>query len=294
MVQASSGGDRLETVLEVSDSDFDAEVIQRSHTTPVVVDFWAPWCGPCHMLGPILETLAAEAKGAWRLAKVNVDMNQALAMRYGVQGIPAVKAFKNGRVFSEFVGAQPEPNVRKFVEELGPSPVDGIVEQGLQAEMSDATEKAEQLYRQALAAEPSHPRALLGLGRCLVSGDRFEEAAEALQKVPRTAAEREEADTLLATARFRRDSSLTGGEMAARRRLAAHPDDLEARLDLASALAAKGAHREALEGLFEVMERDGGEYRDRARRSIVDLFSLLGEGDELTKEYRPRLAALLW
>jgi putative thioredoxin len=246
------------------------------------------------MLGPILERLAEEAGGAWTLAKVDTDRNQSLAGRFGIQGIPAVKAFRNGRVVSEFVGAQPEPVVREFIAALGPSEADGAADKARGYELAGELDRAEEEYRRAIELDPQHSEALLGLGRVLVARDRYTDAIEVLEKVPLGTVERREAETTLSAARFRSDAELTGGEIGARRRLAADPGDLDARLALATALAAKGSYREALEGLLAVMERDSGEHRDRARKAVLDIFNLLGDEHELTVEYRARLATLLW
>lgn len=284
----------LNPVIEVTDRDFGQKVIEQSRTVPVVVDFWAPWCGPCRMIGPILERLANEANGAWVLAKLNVDNNQQTAARYGIQGIPAVKGFRDGKVAAEFVGAVPEPQVRRFLQQLLPGKADGAVRQGLQAEATGNLKQAEATYREALREDAAHPVALLGLGRVLFQQDSYDEALATLQRIPAGRPERSEADGWIAKISFRQQAALSGGEIEARRKLAANPNDLDARLALASALAAKGSYREALEGLLEVVRRDRGAYRDQARRSMLSIFALLGDGHELTQEYRPQLAMLLF
>jgi putative thioredoxin len=282
------------TALDVTAADFERTVIARSREVLVVVDFWAPWCGPCRMLGPILERLASEAAGAWVLAKLDTDQNPSLAARFEIQGIPAVKAFRNGRVVAEFVGAQPESTVRAWLRPLLPSPADGLVAQAQALEAQGDLTRAEAVYTDALHIEPSHAAALLGLGRVQVAGDRFDAAVDTLSHVPRDRPERAEADSWLALARFRRDAGLSGGEVAARRRLAANPDDVTARLDLANALAAKGSYREALEGLLAVLQGNDGPARKQAQAAMLAIFDLLGDNDALTREYRPRLAAALW
>lgn len=284
----------MNAVIDVSDHDFQQQVIEQSHHRPVVVDFWAPWCGPCRMIGPVLERLAAEANGAWVLAKLNVDHNPQTAGRFGIQGIPAVKGFRNGRVVSEFVGAQPEPQIRRFIDQLTPRPADGLAADGQRLEAQGKLAQAETAYRQALASDASHPAALLGLGRVLFQRDQFEEALAAWQRVPPGQPERGEAESWIAKANFRQQAALSGGEVEARRRLATHPDDLEARLALAAAMAAKGSYREALEGYLEVVRRDRGAFRNQARQAMLSLFSILGDEHPLTGEYRPQLAMLLF
>ena len=284
----------INTIIEVTDQDFARTVIEQSRRVPVVVDFWAPWCGPCRMIGPVLERLASEANGAWVLAKLNVDNNQQTAARYGIQGIPAVKGFRDGQVVSEFVGAVPEPQIRRFIDQLVPSAADIMAKQGQQFEAAGQDASAMAAYRRALVSNPNHPAALLGLGRLLVKQDQYQEAVSTLQRVPFGKPERAEAEGLIAKASFRQQSDLTGGEVEARRKLAANPDDLDARLALASAMAAKGSYREALEGYLEVVRRDRGAFRDHARRDMLALFTVLGDENELTLEYRPQLAILLF
>jgi putative thioredoxin len=246
------------------------------------------------MLGPILERLAREGAGRWRLARVNTDECPSLGMRFGVQGIPAVKAFRDGAVVAEFVGAQPEPNVRQFVAKLLDNRADDAYRRGRRAELAGDTEGAAGHYEEALAVDSDHADALVGLGRVRMVQDRLDEAMTALARVPAGSPQRPEADGLTARARFRQQAGITGGEVEARRRISANPHDLEARLTLASLLADKGRHREALEALLAVIERDRGVYGERARQDALALFQLLGDGSDLTREYRPRLAALLF
>jgi putative thioredoxin len=246
------------------------------------------------MIGPVLERLASEANGAWILAKLNVDHNPQTASRYGIQGIPAVKGFRNGQVVSEFVGAVPEPQIRRFVAQLAPSAADTMAAEGQRLEAAGNLAQAETAYRHALRSDASHPASLLGLGRMLFLRDLFDEALATLQRVPFGKPERREAEGWIAKASFRQQAALSGGEVEARRRLAANQDDLDARLALAAAMAAKNNYREALEGYLEVVRRDRNAYRSQARQAMLGLFTLLGDDHELTREYRPQLAMLLF
>lgn len=289
-----AGQTKTSPIIDVTDGDFQEKVIEQSRTVPVVVDFWAPWCGPCRMIGPVLERLANEANGAWILAKLNVDHNPQTAGRYGIQGIPAVKGFRDGQVAAEFVGAVPEPQIRRFVDQLVPSRADHLAVNARAMEKAGNEVRAEELYRQALQEDGNHAAALLGLGRVLFQQDRYDEALSTLQRVPMGRPERTEAESWIAKAGFRQQAAISGGEIEARRKLAANPDDLDARLALSAAQAAKGSYREALEGLMEVVRRDRGSYRDQARRNMISLFAMLGDDHELTQEYRPQLAILLY
>ncbi len=287
-------GTQRVVIENVGTAEFAEKVLRRSNTVPVVVDFWAPWCGPCRMLGPILERLASEADGEWVLAKVNTDEHPSLAQQLGVQGIPTVKAFRNGRVVAEFVGYQPESEVRQFLQGLLPSGADRLAGSARRRELAGDLKAAEAGYRQALAEEPDHPLALLGLGRLLFAAGDYDAAAKYLEAVPRTSSERDEAEAWLGQARFRRDAALTGGEVDARRRLSADPNDIGARLDLATALAARGAYREALEGLLALVRGADRQAAERARAAMLDVFRVLGDEHELTQQYRSLLATSLW
>lgn len=280
-------------VIDVSEQTFATEVIERSKTTPVVVDFWAEWCGPCRVLGPILERLATEFNGAFILAKVDVDQNQRLSMQYHVQGIPAVKAFYDGNVVGEFTGALPEPQVRKFVQSLVPSPADLLARQAYDWEMSGQLPMAVANYRQALAEDPDHPHALIGLGRTLLAQGEVDEAIEILDKVPAGLSERAVADALIASARFQQEAE---GQTEAELRVKVEADanDVASRYALGSLLASQERYLEALDEFLEVVRRDREYKDDGARKAMLALFTTIGESDPLTREYRQKLANVLF
>ena len=238
----------------VDEAGFEAQVLERSKTVPVVVDFWADWCGPCKQLTPVLERATAAREGKVELAKVDVDANQRLAAAFGVQGIPAVKAFRDGKVASEFTGAVPPAEVERFFDALVPSEADELVEAG-----------DEDSLRRALAADPRHATARGELARILIQRGDTDEALEVLGET---------------TGDFVADG------LAARARLA---DDER----LAPAFEAwdRGDYREALERFQEALADP--ERRDDVRRMMVAIFTELGPQDPLATEYRRRLASAL-
>jgi putative thioredoxin len=280
-------------ILDVGDADFAREVLDHSARVPVIVDFWAPWCGPCRQLGPALERAVAEQGGAVRLAKVNVDQSPGVARQFGVQSIPLVLAFKDRAPVAEFVGAQPEPVVRRFVASLLPSEADRLVREAGELFAAGQANAAEERLRAALEQDPRHPRALLGLARALGAAGRSDEALALLERISAAPAAIEQEAARLA-AELRTASAPSADLAAQRARVAAAPDDLAARLELGRALAAARQYEEALRELLAVVERDKSFADEAARRAMVDIFGLLGGEHPLVAEYRPALARVLF
>lgn len=280
-------------IIEVNERTFVTEVLERSQTVPVVVDFWAEWCGPCHMLGPTLERLATEYNGAFVLAKVDVDQNPNLARQFGIQGIPAVKAFRNHQVVNEFTGALPEPQVRRFLETLIPSPADIYTQEGQALEAQGQTAQAIKKYRAALAEKADHYPALLGLGRALMQEEQFDEAVSTLEKIPPGVSERSAADALLANLQFQKYAA-GHNEAELRANLKANPVDIPSRYALASLLALKNQPEAAMDQFLEVIRRDRQYNDDGARKAILALLTTLGENHPDTAVYRQKLANALF
>ena len=278
-------------VIEVNERDFQAQVLERSRTTPVVVDFWAPWCGPCRVLGPTLERLAAESKGAFVLAKVNVDNNQRLAQMFRVQGIPAVKAFRDGRVVDEFTGALPESQVRAWLKKLAPAPANDALAGAIALEERDPAEAAAR-YRLALGDDPENIDALVGLGRVLVlQGEP--EGAEALRQVPASAPQYAQAQGWLGLADlFAQVNGASPEQLASQ--VASNPNDFEARYQLAARLASQRKYGDAIDQLLAIVERNRAFRDDGARKSLLALFAALGDQNPLVVDGRRRLANALF
>jgi putative thioredoxin len=273
-------------------ADFDRDVLEASKRTPVVVDFWAPWCGPCRALKPILEKLAAESGGKFLLAKVNTDENPEIAQRYGVRGIPNVKAFVDGKLANEFTGAQPESAVRRFLETVVPSPAEAL-RRGAQEDVAHGDfDAAETKLRQAIGLDATADDARVDLAALLAARQDLAGAEAQLAAIPDHRRD-ERATNLLTRIGLERKRVSLPDAATLKAHVNAQPADLDARLAYAERLAADAAYRAALDELLEVVRRDRGEHRERARKAILEVFGLAADEPDLVSEYRRALASAL-
>jgi putative thioredoxin len=271
-------------IIEVSEADFEYQVIAYSQQTPVVVDFWAEWCGPCRMLGPMLERMTREANGAFRLAKVNVDENPSLARRYNIRSIPAVKAFRDGQVVAEFMGAQPEPRVREFIRQLAPGEFDLALgkAQNLLGKMDWPA--AEAAFRQVYEENPDQPAARLGLIKSLLFQGKAGEARELMRGFP-------DSKELAAAEKMRPlvevlDWVKQNGGFS--------EDPLEAAYMNALRLVKRGNLPAAMDGILDILRQDKRYRNGETRQVMLALFEMLGDENPLTREYRNELSMVLF
>jgi putative thioredoxin len=273
-------------IVDVNEADFEYQVIAYSKNIPVVVDFWAEWCSPCKILGPMLERLALEAQGSFRLAKVNVDENPNLAIRYNVRSIPTVKAFQDGGVVAELVGLQPEPRLRDFIQDLAPSQSSLALEKAFSLLEMQEPQSAEEAFRSVLDQSPQSTAAMLGLAKSLLLQGEIEEGRYLLDNFP--ASKEYSASELLrplASALEREENEVLELDEV-------EPDEASYRNALR--LVTHGNIPAALDGLLDVLRQDK-QYRDgEARKVFLALLELLGENNPLARQYRNELASVLF
>lgn len=274
-----------ENILDVNEATFESEVVLRSHQTPVVVDFWATWCGPCSMLTPILERQAIESGGGFYLAKVNVDESPNLAIRYGVRGIPAVKAFVDGEVVAEFVGAQPETRVNLFIQNLVPSQADKELEGAQSLLATRHWPDAEKAFSEAYQADDSNAAAALGLVKAQLMQGKGSQALRVLNRFP-AGSEWAAAEGLKPLA-----------ELLSEVERSEPPSDeeaLAASLHQAARLIGRGNLPAAMDGLLDILRQDKRHREGLPKQVMLALFTLLGDDDPVTREYRDELASVLF
>ena len=280
---------------------FATDVLEASREVPVIVDFWAPWCGPCKQLGPLLEKVVAEANGAVKMVKVNIDENQEIARQLRIQSIPAVFAFKDGQPVDGFMGAIPESQVRQFVAGLaggghgGHDHAEEVLAVAQEAFDAGDVTQAAQAYAHVLQDEPGHPKAVAGLARCYLKSGDVERAKTTLQLVRPDAANDEAIVAVQAELKLREQSAAAvSGLEAAKSKVEANPADLQARYDYALALDGADNRDEALTQLLDIVRRDRKWNDDAARKHLVTLFEAMGPADPRTIDARKRLSSILF
>ena len=282
-------------IKEGTDASFVADVIEASKTQPVIVDFWATWCGPCKQLTPALEKAVLAAKGAVKLVKIDVDKNPGFAGQLRVQSIPTVYAFVDGRPVDAFMGAVPESQLKAFIEKLvgpvGPSEVAQILDMAKESLDLGDVGGAAQAYAQALQMEPDNVKAIAGLARCYLNGGDIERAAEVVQMAPEGAKDVDLDGVKAALALAAQGAAETGG---LEQRLARDPDDHEARFELAKALAGRGELAQAADHLLNIIARDRSWNDEAARKQLLTVFEAAGPTSDVAKQGRRRLSSILF
>jgi putative thioredoxin len=291
------GGGETDLIKNTTTKDFLRDVIEASREVPVLVDFWAPWCGPCRQLTPILEKAVRAAKGAVRLVKLNIDEQPQIPGQMGVQSIPAVFAFQDGRPVDGFMGALPESRVNDFIARLiGDSAGDTAADlEAAEAALSAGdVNSAAQLFGEVLQKDRENAQALAGLAKCYIKTGDLVRAEQTLALVPPAKADSSPVASARAALELARKTPAAGDIETLRAKLAADPKDPQARFDLALALNAKGDRSGALDELLAVVAKNRGWNDDAARKQLLQLFDAWGPADPSTIAGRQRLSSLLF
>lgn len=283
---------------DISTAEFMPEVIEASNNQPVVVDFWAPWCGPCKQLTPIIEKVVAETNGAVKLVKMNIEDHPEIAGQMGVQSIPAVVAFKGGRPAEAFMGAKPESEVREFIRkvagEMEPSPLDQALEQAKQMVETGETAQACAIYGQILQQVPDNVTAICGLGNLYLEANEIEKAELLLEQLSENQRSETDVVSLVAAIELAKQADDLGevGELMAL--VEQEPNNHQARFDLSIALNSINKRQDAADQLLEIMKADRSWNEDGAKTQLLQFFDAWGFNDESTVEARRKLSSLLF
>jgi putative thioredoxin len=285
--QASPG------IVETSAETFEHDVIERSRQAPVVLDFWAPWCQPCRVLGPLLEKLAHEHQGRFVLVKANAEELPDAAASFGVQAIPAVFGLRDGQIVDFFAGVLPEHALRQWIERLLPSPAEQLAAAARSLEAADPQAAAAH-YREALQQDPNLAAAQIGLARVLLGLGQTAACREIIEHLAARGYLEPEAEKLKARLELQQQGEAAGGVEACRAAVAAAPNDLQLQLRLTEALAAAGQYEEALQIALRLVQQDRQRFGEPARQLMVDVFRLLPDDSQLAADYRRKLALALY
>ena len=280
-------------IIDVTEENFETEVLQKSQQIPIVIDFWAPWCGPCQQLAPMLENVINEFQGKVQLAKINIDEQQGLAAAFRVQSIPTVVAFLNGQPVDHFQGILPEDSLREWVTQLVPSPIDMLLQEGQILEETDPA-AAEGKYREAAELDPKNDTIKLRLAAVLAKLSRFDECGKIIEELETRGFLEPEAEQIKSQLELQAAADEAGGVEEARKALEADPDNASLKIALADALAISNKHEEALELCLSIIAEDKAGAGVEAKATMLRIFDLLGAQSALTSAYRRKLATLLY
>jgi putative thioredoxin len=288
-------------IKDTTTATFTKDVIEESRSQPVLVDFWAPWCGPCKQLTPVIEKVVNESQGRVKLVKMNIDDHPSIAGQLGIQSIPAVIAFVGGRPADGFMGAVPESHIREFIDRVaGPAGADQTAE--IEAVLTEAdgllaggdVNGAAQLYGAVMQADPENARALAGMAECMIAANQHERAREALNDLPEEMAKDAAIQAVLKKLAQIEEARKLGDPVALENELASNPDDHEARVKLAKIRNVEGKRDEAAEHLLYIMRKDRTFDDDGARRELLQFFDVWGFKDPATVAARRKLSAMLF
>ncbi len=302
--QAGDAGAPSDVIKDTSEQNFSADVIEGSMQQPVIVDFWAPWCGPCKTLTPILEKVVKEQKGKVKLIKLNIDQAQSLAAQLRIQSIPMVYAFYQGRPVDGFQGAQQESYIRQFVQQLAQmagdpgqqqqEAIDQALEQARGALDAGETATAQSIYQKVLEYDQSNAAALAGLIRCATANGDTAGARELYESLTEDLQQNSEVQAAHAAIELAEQAADAGDTAELERKITANPDDLQSRYDLALALNAQGKREAAAEQLLAIIKRDRNWEDEAARKQLVKFFEAWGPTDPVTQRARRQLSSILF